>query len=322
MNILHLSNTPLSNSPANLAKIQDAAGHQARVLLHRQNNVNKVFVGGELWNTMGSEQISEAIKAADVIHLHNFAWEQELFKAHPGLIPLAQRKRCLIQYHSPRNSTESFETTIKDPFFKGRKAVIAQFHVRQYPEAEHIVPNVLPINDPVYMPLASRPDGMRRVVSYAPSNVNLKGWEDKGYALTTEILRRLEHAYGIQADIIVNTPYSEAMLKKKWADVGIDEVITGSYHLSFLEYMSMGVVAVGRMDDATRAAMSFVIGWDAVNELPSINTNINNLEQSLLSVLRYRDDLRAQGAKCRQWMEQHWNPERFVKYYEEIYAKL
>lgn len=322
MNIVHLSNTPLSNSPSNLAQIQREAGHQAAVLLHRQSNINKLFVGGQVWTGMDSEQLAECLEAADIVHFHNFAFEQELFRHHHHLVEICRKKKCLIQYHSPRTSIENFDATINDPFFKGRRAVIAQYHVRQYPEAEHVVPNVLPIFDPRYMPLQMKPD-LPPLISYAPSNVNLRGWDDKGFEATQNVLRKIERSGRANIEVIVNTPYEDTLLKKKWADIGIDEVVTGSYHLSFLEYMSMGVVGVARMDDATKAAMAEIVGENAVYTLPA-GTDIDEgtLEQSLLNMLNDRSYLRQQGRYCRAWMERHWNPNTFVKYFEGIYAEL
>lgn len=279
-------------------------------------------MGGEIWAMMNKNYIFETILAADVIHFHNFAFEQEIFRHYPELADICRKKKCLIQYHSPRRSIENFETTISDPFFKGRRAVVAQYQVRQYPEAEHIVPNVLPIFDERYMPLKAKPP-LPALISYAPSNTNLREWDDKGFAITQAALRSIERKGRATAEIIINTPYQETLLKKKWADVGIDEVITGSYHLSFLEYMSMGVVAVARMDDITRAAMAMVVGHEAVSTLPAVvHVDQWTLEECLLSLVSNRAELRSAGQRCRAWMEAHWNPQVFVKYFEGIYAKL
>ena len=238
MKIIHLSNTPLSNSPANLAQIQNDAGHEAIVLLNQQSNKNKVFVGGTLWSTYSAEELEALFTEADIIHMHNFAWSQMIFACHPHLIGIAKSKKCLIQYHSPRDSHESFEDTISNPFFKGRRAVVAQYQVRQYPEAEFIVPNVLPLHDDVFKPVER--DWNNQVISFAPSNVNLRGWDDKGYSQVQPILWRIAQQHRAITEVIVNTPYEETLIRKKWATIGMEELVTGSYHLSMLEYMAMG----------------------------------------------------------------------------------
>jgi hypothetical protein len=322
MKIIHLSNTPLSNSPSNLAQIQRDAGHDSTLLLHRQSNMNKVFVGGDVWTGMDPEAIAANLSSADIIHFHNFAFEQELFIRHPELADICRKKPCLIQYHSPRNTSENFDTTINDTFFKGRKAVIAQFHVRQYPEAEFVVPNVIPIFDNRFRPLASRPDNFPPRVSFAPSNVNLRGWEDKGFELTRALLNKLERVGIIQTDIITNTPYEETLVRKKWSDIGFEEIVTGSYHMSYLEYMSFGVATFCSMDSLTEAAMARIVGEDAVRELPSFQVVPEIAERELVELLRTPAAIGERGKKSRAWMEKHWNPTVFNRHFEAVYAQL
>lgn len=322
MNILHLSNTPLSNAPANLAQVQQEAGHTTRLLLHRQSNVNKVFVGGQVWTGWGSDQLDAIVEEADIIHMHNFAWEQEIFRHWPHLAEKCRKKPCLIQYHSARHSIENFDTTINDPFFKGKRAVIAQFHVRQYPEAEFVVPNIIPIYDRRFTPLDAPPFNKPPRVSFAPSNVNLKGWENKGYESTRAVLHKLERVGLIQADIITNTPYEETIVRKKWSDIGLEEIVTGSYHMSFLEYMSLGVATFCSMDTLTEEAMARVVGVQAVKELPSFQCVPETLERELVELLRDPPLILDRGRRARKWMECHWNPTTFVRHFEAVYAQL
>lgn len=322
MKILHLSNTPLSNSPSNLAKIQRDAGHEASALIHRQSNLNKVFVGGELWGSKTPEFLQAEFEDADIIHLHNFAWTQEIFKAHPQLIAVAKEKPCLIQYHSPRfNTVESFEDSVNDPFFRGRRAVIAQYHTRIYPEAEHIVPNVLPIFDNKYTPLEGR-DWFSPVVSFAASNTHLQGWDYKGADKMKNVFRGIEYGRKATTDLITNTPYDECLLKKKWSTIGLEEIMTGSYHLSFLEYMSLGCATFCNMDALTREALAKIVGEEGMRDMPAIQTTYATVSDQLNKLIHEPRHTQMIGSSCRRWMERYWNPTQFVRYFEEIYAQL
>lgn len=332
MNILHVSNTPLSNAPSNLAKIQRDAGHDSRLLLDRQRNTNKIFVGGELWKQYKAEQLVQIFEQANIIHLHNYAWTQNIFVSHPQLAKIAQTKKCLIQYHSPRGlspestgyypqtNQEGFEDTIADPFFKGRRAVVAQYQVRQYPEAEFAIPNVIPIWDELYRPIPR--DWSSPVVSFAPSNTNLKGWDDKGYNQVAPLLNQMRRQGGCQIDVIVNTPYEEAMLRKKNSTIGLEEVVTGSYHLSFLEYMSFGCATIGNMDMKTKEAMARVVGPEAVAALPYEDTNLSLLQLSLIHLINDPEAAKIMGGACRKWMETYWAPDKLAKYVDNIYSKI
>ena len=323
MRVLHLSNTPLSNAPANTVAALNAIGHQAELFLDRQQNTNKVFVGGQLWYQTPPGALEQAFVSADVIHFHNFAFEQKIFKSEigPRLESIAKSKPCLIQYHSPRHSTESFEVTTKDPFFDGRRAVLAQYHVRFYPEATHVLPNILPINDKQYTPILAKWDTDSCLVSFAPSNTNLRGWDDKGYDFIAPVLTKLEQSGIITKDIIVNTPYQECLNRKRWAHIGIEELITGSYHLSFLEYMSAGCVTLHNMDELTLNAMQMIVGEQGIEELPAIQANITNVSEIVTKLARY-SGLADTGNQSRAWMEKFWNPDvlaaKLVKIYEEL----
>lgn len=331
MRILHFSNTPLSNAPANLAKIQKDSGHDVRCILDRQVNANRVFVGGEIWRDFVEDQLAEIIESAEVIHYHNYAFEQFIFNRYPKLIDLARKKPSLIQYHSPRRPKEgqftydcipkeNFEPTFSDPFFRGRRAVVAQYQVRQYNEAEFIVPNTLPIFDPLYT--AVDRDWTSPAISFAPSNIHLKGWDYKGYDKVKPVFDRIASMPRVTCGIIMNTSYAETMFKKKWSTIGMEELVTGSYHLSFLEYMSFGCATLHNMDEATKIAMAHVVGTDAVNELPALQTTVAGLFKTLHDLVTQPEEAKATGLACRKWMELHWNPNTFVKYFDNIYSKL
>lgn len=324
MKIVHLSNTPLSNAPANLAEVQRGAGYESITLLHRQANVNKVFVGGLTWGSMEAAFITHIIESADIIHLHNFTWTQEIFKAHPHLIPIVKRKTRLVQFHSPRNSTENFEDIINDPLFEGRRAVVAQYQMRQYTEAEHVVPNVLPIYNNRFTPLPpqARNRFLPLTVSFAPSNTNLRGWDYKGFDMVMPVLKKVERSGGITTDLITMTPYEETLIRKKWAHIGLEELVTGSYHLSFLEYMAFGCATICNMDVLTKEAMSKVVGEDAVEALPSLTASPFDLGQTLKSMCDNVDQTLSRGLACRQWMETHWNPNKLSRYFDGIYSQL
>ena len=326
MKVLHLSNTPLSNAPNNIVSVLNSSGHEARVLLGRKQNLNKVFVGGDLWLTLSLDELRSAFETADVIHLHNFAWEQDIFQAHPSLVEVAKRKPCVVQYHSPRHSTESFEATLTDPFFKGRRAVVGQYHPRLYPECEWIVPNPLPLDHPPYstVRLEAKWDGTLPLsVAYAPSNINLRGWDYKGYDQIAPVLQRLAHGRVIQKNIITNQPYSTCMTHKSWSHIGIEEFFTGSYHLSFLEFLALGCCTIGYMDAQTQGVLEVLVGEDVCRELPYVDVqNPEGLEAALAYYAANPASAKAMGYAAHKWMNEHWSPKKtaahFVRMYEHI----
>ena len=220
------------------------------------------------------------------------------------------------------NEKETFEDTIADKTIK--HAVIAQYHVRAYPECEFVVPNMVPIFDPEYLGVVTKWEDTHPVVSYAPSNINGKGWDNKGYPETTGVLHELQRSHTFTKEIMVGVPYEECMAKKRWAHIGIDEFMTGSYHLSSLEYASMGCVLVGRVDELTMAAIEKVAGEEALSGIPWLQTkDVNHFKVVMENLLRTPvQELNKMGAFNRRWMEKYWNPKTLVKIYEEAYKKL
>jgi hypothetical protein len=334
--VTHLSNTPLSNAPYNLVCCQNHYGVSSRLLLHKNSNVNKIHVGcGDRWQEMKKEEIALELESSDVIHFHNFAKEQYLFATHPDLWELIAKKPKLIQYHSPRYSTENFEATIEDKSLK--HAVIAQYHTRIYPECEYIVPNVVPLFLPQYSPLMAKwEESTRPLISYAPSNIHLRGWDDKGYDLTRRAMLEAEKENWAAQEIMIGVPYIECMTRKRWAHVGIDEVMTGSYHLSSLEYLAMGCVTVGRLDDLTKKSLQSVIaeelgpdeGNAALQTLPWIQADPATLKQILRTVITADSRainwsvLREKAQNSRTWMEKYWHPGNHVRLFSKIYEGL
>jgi len=328
VNILHLSNNPISGAPVNIAHCQRVyGGHTALVLLNRDTSANGIkYEGGELWAQKSAEELTALFESADVIHMHNFAYELKIFQTHSHLIQKMKQKKYVIQYHSDRYSgLESFEPSLKDPDFDGRRLVLAQYHARQYPEANFLVGNPLPLFKPEYqlldVPLRweSPP-----VVNFAPSNIHItRGWDYKGADKIVPVLEAMGRAGQITPEILTNMPKEECIARKRWSVFGIEELVTGSYHLSFLEYLALGCVTFGYLDDKTRQALYDLIGIDATEELPYIPAHVSTLAAILpLYVGDGPEDWRETGLAGRKWIDDHWSPKSHVDRFDKIYASV
>jgi hypothetical protein len=324
MKILHLSNTPLSNSPANIASCQRHIGHQSRVLLHRKSTYNKTHRGGDAWPEMDEGEVEQILKDADLIHFHNFTWDQILFEERPHLLEIARKKPSVVQFHSDRNAGEDFESIIYDPRFKGRKLVIAQYHPRIYPEADHLVPNPLPLHEDRFRLLRRGKwgDCPPLTVSYAPSNIVCKGWDYKGHDQISPVLRRANQG-GMTVDIITGVPYEDCLTRKSWSHIGIEEFFTGSYHLSFLEYMALQCAPIGYLDQQTKDAMAAVTSRFAVESLPLVTVrNAVELKDALSNFAQDPAWTRVCADAALTWMHVHWSVKATMSHYDRIYGTL
>ena len=324
MHILHLANTPLSNAPANLVSCQNYIGHNSRLLLGRKEGRNKVYVGGDLWVDKSLEELVSIFEQSDVIHFHNFTWTQDIFNRYPELRMMANAKKAVVQFHSSRFAHEDFEETLRDPYFKNRKLVIAQYQVREYPECEWVVPNPLPLHEDRFRIIRKGKwgDMPPLCVSYAPSNGHLSGWDYKGFDQLDPVMKQLSQ-WGISGDLILNVPYEECLIRKSYAHVGIEEFFTGSYHLSLLEYMALECATFGHMDDRTKTALAMVVGEEAARSMPYIDVTsppelVGYLRDFNFNAFKLKDT----AQKSRAWMLEHWHPKKLMKHYDRIYESL
>lgn len=324
MKIIHLSNTPLSRAPYNIAACQNQCGHEARVLLQRDTTNTGIKIGGgEYWTVLGKSRLHEMLSAADIVHMHNFAWELAIFKAHPELVEVVKKKPYLLQYHSDRRATENFETTIKDPEFRGRRAVLAQYHAAQYPEADYLVGNPLPLFEACYK-LVNR-SNMRPVVSFAPSNMHImKGYDYKGADKIVPVIRSLVSQRLVDFDLITGVPFEECVGRKRFSDIGVEELISGSYHLSFLEYMALGVCTVGNVSYQTLCTLKRLIGEDALEEFSEsfMDCGVDGLSDVLKTLLCDRPLREGMAKSGREWILKYWSPEFHVRIFDDVYSRL
>jgi len=262
---------------------------------------------------MEKDEILEQFEWADVIHYHNRWKRQQIFTMN-GLKP--PKKPSVIQMHSPRFDSENFveEADSGIPI-----AVIAQYHVRQWPELDFIVPNVVDIYDGNFQGKFRKELRQHPLVSYAPSNCTARDWNSKGYHIVAPILKRLRIAGKIQHQIIVQTPHEETLLRKRNADIGIDEFVTGSYHLSSLEYLSMGIACFCWLDDRTERVVRDLTG--SVGDLPWTQTTRDSFKQDLNQMISDRS-WEEKGRNAREWVEKFWNPEILSDHYIKMYERL
>lgn len=320
MKVLHLSDTTLSGSPYRLSKIFNKyTAHEARYIVWQDVFEHRVFPCDLTGPTLKKSEIIHWFEWADVIHYHNRWRRQEIF--NKVSFDHVKNKPSVIQIHSPRLS-EDFSDEIESGV---PLAIIAQYHPREWEkELSYIVPNMVDLYDGTHEPdykkyvISSKPR-----VGYSPSNWNAKGWDNKGYGLTNGLLKRM-FMFESKIDYmrIIQKPFLDAMAMKRGCHIGIDEVMTGSYHMSSLEFLAMGCATFAHLDEKTLSAIKEVTGCSNV---PWINTDRYKFESVLRKLIK--DEMWVDiGKGSRAWMEKYWDPRKlseiFVNMYSDIMKKL
>lgn len=317
MRILHLSDTPLSGAIIRLSQLlnKHAEGVESRYVCWQKKIGYRIYPFDVEGSIASDDLLRDLLQWADIIHYHNRWKRQSIFKRLQCPPP---PKPGLIQIHSPRDS-EDFreEVACGLPI-----ACVAQYHPRQWPECRYIVPNVVDITEEIYTPRFLSHDEDRAwrlpIVSYAPSNTNGRGWNDKGYAQINPILKRMRFAGEITYDLLTHRPFEEVIREKKSADVGIDDVKTGSYHLSALEYLALGIPCICFIDEQTEAVVKTLTGADT---LPFVNTSKDGFERVLRRLIKWEES-RQEGFLARMWMQKYWAPKQLCEPYLNLYRSL
>lgn len=332
MRIIHLSDTQLSGAVIRLSTLlAKYGGVESRHICW----MDKIGYREYESDIVGYKACKETMiyliyDWADVIVYHNRWKRQEVFQVLKMEPP---KKPSMIQIHSPRES-EDFREEEESGL---PLAIVAQYHVRQWPELTYIVPNVVDIYHKDYTPrlqkttTSSSKDYLARmrvmdkklpialpVVSYAPSNTNSTGWDDKGYNIIAPVLKRLKMDHALSYQLIQQRPFKDVMALKKEADIGIDEIVTGSYHLSALEYLSLGVPCFTNIDKHTEKVVKDLTGSLS---LPFLKANKDSFERMLIDILKEKSWPEL-GRKSRAWMESYWNPEFLCNHYKKIFEGL
>ncbi len=311
MKVLHLSDTTLSGSPYRASKLitKYSGDIEARHLVYQPKIFSRVFQTDLVGESMSKDEIVHWLEWADVIHYHNRWKRQQIFK---GL--QMPKKPSVIQIHSPRSS-EDFSEELRSGI---PLAIIAQYHTREWPEKSFVVPNCVDIFDPAYVPERRSINGAP-IVSYSPSNANMKGWDDKSYDIVSPILKRMKLEGRIQYQFIFKKPHVETMALKRTAHIGVEEVSTGSYHMSGLEYLSLGVACICHIDALTEATVKDLTG---AYELPFVEATKTTFKSALVKLIEDRGYQASAGINSREWMERYWNPKKLVEHYRSMYERL
>lgn len=265
--------------------------------------------------------VEGAIRSADLLHFHNCSpvraadWKWRFYG-----------KPFVIQIHSDHGQANRLHKMFPD-----RCITLSQKHALLRPELP-AVPNIIPIHAERYSPNGSSFKGEPGCVGivYSPSskadpNDYAGKTCGKGYTKVKPILDKLRTRYGREKVYVRSMwgyPKHGVLEMKKEADIVIDEVVTGGFHLSGLEGLSLGCVTIGNLSPEVQMVLKRVTG-SPLEALPWYQSRMSLLEGDLIKLIdRKLDDPEAlvdSRAKGRAWIEKYYRPEALIKYYERVY---
>jgi len=320
LKIVHFSITPLAGAPLRLVNAINASGrHQARLIDLRHYGAEDF--GHDVIFSEEKEIAVELALQADIIHLHNYLhYDSEQFSPIDFGALKRKGKLFIRQFHSDPDLVARImgvtPTELLAQEIPG--LVVAQFQERKYPDAM-VVPNLIPENDPLYMPMNER---SAFDIFFSPT-VTTGAWDSrwntKGMPETEKIIADVCAKHRARYKLVHKTSLEQTLGMKKLSRIVVDEMITGSYHLTGLEGLSQGKPVLSYIDDRARWIMSHLSGTGAC---PFINVRIEDAFAVLDYLLSHPNDAHDIGMESRSFVEKHWSQKNLIKHFEDAYERL
>lgn len=327
MLIIHFSLTPLAGSPVRICKALNLIdGIESRLVLYDPKGaIDRAHPTDLIWG-VDNEEIKALVERADMLHLHNYVnFRTEEFLPIDFKTLWDQGKPMVRQFHSTtelvaRMTGQTPAEVLACPI---PKLSIAQYPERFYPNAK-LVPNIV-FPDQYGIKPKRRVGPLR--ICYSPSNFRASRasrWDTKGYPETIKALNRFSNmaqrqGLEFEIDIIEQVSHEECLRRKADSDIAIDDLVTGSYHMSTLESLALGSLVLSFVDDRVQKAASIVSGR---HDFPVVNVRLEDMEYVLLALLRSPDTVREVGYFSGEWMRKHWSPSEMAQRFIEIYKQV
>ena len=323
--IVHLALTPLVGSPT---RIVDGLNKHSAVKA-RLVTINDYTTGFKFpldlrwWIPAEKEEALSLIETADVLHLHH--WLD--LNCHGLEIDFAglQRKDTQIvrQFHSnpamvASHNRTTVETILNDPL---PQLTVPQFHERYYPRAR-LVPQIVSLEAAATPEPGEAIPGLR--IYYRPTNAAPAfacRWDTKGAPDVLEVLRNAgANVPGVSLDCGTDPiPFTETLERRRRCNLAIDDAVTGSYHLTSLESMALGLACISHLDPRQVAVLTYFTGSP---DLPFLNFSLEQLPALLRKLAADPVLVETLGQHGQAWMKRYWHPGAMTQHYVNAYRDV
>lgn len=317
--VVHFSVTPLAGAPVRLVQA-----------LNRLTDVNARLVDLDRFglydhDVVFSEAPSEVERLAndaDILHLHNYLdCDSRQFTPIDFGNLLKAGKRIVRHYHS---TPDWIAEQMGIPEEKLLACKLPSLVIAQYPERfftrSCVVPNMIPHSDPLYSPLPDHEPEFDLFFSPTKSvGAFERRWDTKAAPEVTALIRRVAERTGCTYKIMTERPLSEVLLAKQRSRIVIDDLVTGSYHLTGLEGLAQGKPVLSFIDDRCLYLLRHVSGSQ---HCPFINVRLEDAEAVLIHLIDHPMACREIGQAGREWILKYWNEVNLVEHFKLIYKDL
>ena len=325
MRVVHFAITPLAGAPLRLVRVLNAhlPGCTARLVdLTRYGSED---FGQDVVFDETPGLARELAETADILHFHNYLDLDSRHFAPIDFRALAERGTLVLrQFHSEPGLVAGRmgippAALLAQPI---PALVVGQFQERCYPRAR-VVPNPLPIHDADHLPHDPALHGpLRHDVFLSPTRLHsawADRWNTKARPEAEAAVRAACLPRGASWHLMHKTPLAATLAAKRLSRIVVDDLVTGSCHLTGLEGLAQGKPVLAHLDGRCRRVLTRMAETDAC---PFIDVRLEDAAHVLGHLLDHPADAQEVGRAARAWMEAHWQPERIAAAYGAAYADM
>ncbi|BBO88342.1 hypothetical protein DSCOOX_15220 [Desulfosarcina ovata subsp. ovata] len=268
------------------------------------------------------DEANRLANEADILHLHNYLdYDSHQFAPIDFGELLKAGKRIVRHYHStPDWIAEQMGISEE----KLLACTLPSLVIAQYPERffarSHVVPNMVPHSDPLYSPIPDQETEFDLFFSPTKSvGAFERRWDTKAAPEVTRLIHRVAERTGCTFKIMSGRPLDEVLRAKQRARIVIDDLVTGSYHLTGLEGLAQGKPVLSFLDERCQYLLRYFSGSE---HCPFVNVRLEDAETVLLYLLENPDACETIGQAGYRWLLSFWNEEKLIRYFERAYEEL
>ena len=259
-------------------------------------------------------EVEDLLRSADIIHFHMLSDEN----SHLG--PLVIRdyikgKKILHHHHGHPDYLINVETYNEKYRKLRRKVIVSTPDLLQIAEDATWVPNLVPINDVLYLPRFENTLPVSPVtICQAPTRKY-----DKHTAVFEQVMHEIAASFPTTKRVILERIQHHDCLKIKKKCHIIFDHMRGWFGISSLESLSQGKPVIAGLDDWNIRCIKEFTGAD---ELPwQVARNEEELKETLKLLIVDREQRATVGFAARDFMERYWTEQQAMNVLLDVYTE-
>ena len=261
-------------------------------------------------------EVEELLKKSDIFHFHMTA-DEDLELGPFKITNYIEGKQIVHHHHGhPDFRSHPDKYRAKYKALKRRNLLVSTPDLLEYLPEARWVPNLVPLNDQLYMPQEITTNG-KVIIGQSPTRQDLKNTSDLRDVVNN--LVQSETEFELELDIITNTNHMECLKRKRNCHIIFDHM-QGYFGVSSLESLSHGKPVVAGLDEWNQKCIQEFTGAE---KLPwVVARNLDELESCFYKLIGDAELRNDTGSKGRTFMEKCWTENLVLGLLLEFYGGL